>query len=88
MVHDRITDESELENIADVDLGLCSHAGDQGVDSVAHSPCHLHLATRIHHQVGYAAHQILTKADLRIHNAVCRDDLAAREVTQVRRHRR
>jgi hypothetical protein len=45
-------------------------------------------AARVHHRVGHAAHQVLAEADLRVHDARGRDELAGLEVAKVRGDRR
>ena len=50
----------------------------------AHRCGHLPLAAGVHHHVRDAAHEVLAEPDLRVHRAGRCDDLAGREVAQVR----
>ena len=59
----------------------------RAAERFAHRRGHQRGAARIHHRIGHAAHQILAEADLRIHDARGGDDLAARQIAQVRRDR-
>ena len=88
MMHDRVADERRLEDLLARDADLPRDVGDEAVDRGAHGVGHLLLAARIHHHVRDAAHQVLAEADLRIHHARGGDDLAARQVAQMRGDRR
>ena len=58
------------------------------VDRGAHGVGHLLLAAGVHHHVRDPAHQVFAEADLRVHDARRGDDLAARQVAQMRGDRR
>jgi hypothetical protein len=87
VVHDRIADEGQLQDLACVDPRLGRHLIDQHADRLAHRARHQGVAAWIHHDVADPAHQILTEADLRVHQAGRGQNLAARQVAQMGRDR-
>ena len=65
MMHDRIADEGQLEDLARVDAGFGGHLLDQSALSASRTAVVIPLAARVHHHVGDPAHQIFAEADLR-----------------------
>ena len=87
-MHDRIADEGRFEDVLRRHARLPRDVGGEVVDRGAHEVGQLLLAAGVHHHPRHAAHQVLAEADLRIHRAGGRHDLAARQVAQVRGDRR
>ena len=83
MMHDRIGNQSNSNHI----LGHCTDLGGALVNKLTEcfpdNPCHIGFSTGVHHDIGYPAHQILSEADLRIHDAVGGQHIACHQVTQV-----
>ncbi len=69
VVHDRIADEDQIEDVVAIDLRFGADLADQSVDRIAHRLGHRLAAVRVHHHVGDAAHQIFAEADLRVRRA-------------------
>jgi hypothetical protein len=88
VVHDRVADEGQLEDLAGVDPGAGGDLVDQHADCLAHRAGQLDLAARVHHHVADPAHQILAVADLRVHQPGRRQHLAARQIAKMRGDRR
>ena len=84
VMHDRIADEGHLENIIAATRASRATSAASAFSAARTAVGHLLRAARIHHGVGDAAHQILAEADLRVHGAAGRDDLAGCQVAQVR----
>jgi hypothetical protein len=62
---------------------------DQLVDAFPNDTGHaLRSFVRMHHDVGHAAHQVLAKPNLRIHDAAGLFDRTAREITKMCSDRR
>ena len=78
MMHDRVADQRDFQDLVALDAGLARGFADQRVHRLAHHARQLLVAARIHHHVGNAAHQVFAEADLRVHRPDCGDDLAAR----------
>ena len=76
MVHHRIADEDDLQNVGEFDLRFGRDLGGQRVQRLADDGGHFLLAARIHHHVGDAAHQIFAETDLRVHQAGGRHHIA------------
>ena len=87
VVHDRVAHDRQLEDLDALDAGPHRERGDQPVERLAHGRGHLAGALGMHHRVRHAAHQVLAKADLRVHHAVAGEDGAIGEVRQVARDR-
>ena len=87
VVHDRVAHEHGLDHILQITAGLRGHFLGELVDCVAHHTGHLHLASRIHHHIGDAAHEVFAKADLRIHDTRRGQHLSGGEVAEVCRNR-
>ena len=88
VVHDRVADDRELEDLDALDAGTHRQRGDQAVERLAHRDGHLAGALGMHHRVRDAAHQVLAEADLRVHDAVAGEDRAVGQVGQVAGDRR
>ena len=83
VMHDRIADQGDLQDLATRHTGLARGFANQRVHRLAHNARQLLVAARVHHHVGDAAHEILAEADLRVHRPDRRDDLAAHEIGEV-----
>ncbi len=83
VVHDRVADQRELEDLHALDPGPHRERGDQPVECLAHGRGHLAGALGMHHRVRDAAHEVLAEADLRVHHAVAGEDRAVGQVRQV-----
>ena len=83
MVHDRVPDEHDLEDVLAVDAGVVDELADQLVERGPHGGSELALAAGVHHHVRHPAHQVLAEADLGVHPPRARQHLAGREVAQV-----
>ena len=84
VVHHRVTDKNRIHDQILVNLGLGSDLGEQGIHALTHRAGHLLIAALVHHRIGNPAHQILTKADLWVHNTGRGDDFAADQIAQMR----
>ena len=69
VVHDRICDQRDLENIGDRARRLSAELSEQAVDGLPNRAGQQFGPLGVHHHVGHAAHQILAVANLRIHDA-------------------
>ena len=69
MVHDRIADHGDFENIGPRHARLFDDLANQRIDGAAHAARQFSLAARIHHDIGDPAHQVVAEADLRVHQA-------------------
>ena len=87
MVHDRIADKGDLQDLARVDPGLGRDLLREARDRLADGLGHLPVAAGVHHHVRDPAHQILAEPDLRVHQSGRGDDLAAGEIAEVPRDR-
>ena len=67
MMHDRVTDHRHLDNTLARNACLFDDFADEVIQRRTHRVGHLDFATRIHHHIGDAAHQIFAEADLRVH---------------------
>ncbi len=76
VVHDRIADEDDFQNIRELDLGFGGNLAGKRVQRLADGGGHFLLAARIHHDVGDAAHQVFAETDLRVHDAGRSHDIA------------
>ena len=88
VVHDRVADERQLEDLGPLDAGPHRQRGDEPVERLAHRGRHLARALGMHHRVRDAAHEVLAEADLRVHDAVAGEDGAVGEVGEVTGDRR
>ncbi len=86
MVHDRVPDHGERQDVRRVGAGVRAKLRGQLVHARPDHARQLALRAWVHHQVGHTAHQILAEPDLRVHGAGRRQDLPARQVAQVSRH--
>ena len=83
VVHDRVADHRELEDLDALDPGPHRQRRDEPVERLADGGGHLGGALGMHHRVRDAAHQVLAEADLRVHHAVAGEDRAVGQVGQV-----
>ena len=88
VVHHRVPDERDLEDVRPLDPGLLRELRGELGETAAHDARQLLLRARVEHHVRDAAHEILAEADLRVHLARRGDDLAAPEVAEVPGDRR
>ena len=54
VVHDRVADEDQLEDVVGVDHRLGGELAEQRVERAADGVGHLHVAALVHHDVGDA----------------------------------
>ena len=83
VMHDRVADEDQLQDLGALDAGLVGEAGQQAVERLADRLGHLLGALGMHHRVRDAAHQVLAEPDLRVHDAGAREDGAVGQVREV-----
>ena len=83
VVHDRVADERDLEDVVARDAGILRQLGRQLREAAAHGAGQLLLGAGVHHHVRDAAHQILAEPDLRVHLAGRGEHLAGGEVAEV-----
>ena len=84
VMHHRIADQHNLDDIISSKPSLFSRTGDQFLQPFNDRAGHFQMPARIHDAVRHTAHQILTKANLRIHRAGRRQHIACHHVTQMR----
>ena len=87
MLHDRIANDGELEDILNLNGDQRRHFLDELIHCATHYIDKFCLTARIHHDVGHSAHEVLAVADLRVHLARTRDHLPARQVAKMCGHR-
>mmetsp|Transcript_23292 Transcript_23292/g.40284 ORF Transcript_23292/g.40284 Transcript_23292/m.40284 type:complete len:292 (+) Transcript_23292:3707-4582(+) len=83
VVHHRVADKDRIDDQPLVDLRLGRDLGEQGVHPLADRAGHLSRAAGVHHAVTHPAHQVLAKADLRVHDARGGDHLSRNQVAQM-----
>ncbi len=83
VMHDRVPDEHDLEDVLAVDPGVGDELADQLVERGTHRGGELALAAGVHHHVRHPAHQVLAEADLGVHPSHARQHLTGREVAEV-----
>ena len=83
MVHDRVAHQHNFHDVSDVGICLLAHFFGELLKRRADGGGHFLFATRVHHHIGNAAHQIFTKADLRVHQACGRFNFACGEIGEV-----
>ena len=88
VMHDRVADDRDVEDLVAADAGVHRELGDQPVERLADGDRHLGRPLGMHHRVAHAAHQVLAEADLRVHHAVAGEDRAVGEVREVAGDRR
>ena len=86
-MHDGIADHGDFEDLLRCGAALLCRLAQQLSHRGAHRGGHLPLAAGMHHHVRDAAHEILAESNLRVHRAGRRNDLARREIADVRRNR-
>ena len=84
MVHDRIARQCQLDNIGQFDLRFACDFRQQALQGFTHRAGEVFFATRIHHHIGDAAHQVFAKANLRVHQAAGGQHIAIGKITQMR----
>ena len=82
-MHHRVADEGEIHDLARVDHRFRGELTDDGGDRLTYGKGHLLLAARVHHHIADPAHQIFTKADLRVHEAGRCHHLAGAKLDQM-----
>ena len=85
MVHDRVADKDQFIDRLGVHLGLGRDGLDQPVQRRAHGGGHFAVAAGVHHRIRHPRHQILAKADLRVHHPGRCQNRAVAQVAQMRR---
>ena len=88
VMHDRVADDRELEDLGPLDAGPVAERREQAVERLADRVGQLHLAALVHHHVAHAAHEVLAEADLRVHHPGAREDGAVGQVDEVAGDRR
>jgi hypothetical protein len=88
VVHDRVADEGELEDLVAGDSGLHRERGHEPVERGPDCRRHLAGALWVHHRVRDTAHEVLTEPDLGVHDAVAGENLAVGQVGEMARDRR
>ena len=83
VMHDRVADQRHLENVVTRHSRGFRELGCELGQAAAHDAGQLLLRPGIHHHVRDPTHQVLAEADLRVHLACRRENLAARQVAQV-----
>ena len=86
MMHDRIANQHNLDHIFCSQVGLFSRTGDQLLQPLNHGFVHFMVTARVHDAIGHPTHQILTKADLRVHRAGRGQHIARYHIAQMCRH--
>ena len=88
VVHDRVADERDLEDVVARDAGVVRELGRELREAAADRARQLLLRAGMHHHVGDAAHQVLAEADLRVHLTGRGEHLARVQVAEVAGDRR
>ena len=88
VVHDRVADDHDVEQLVGRLAGLAQQIGDQLVESGADARRQLLVAARVHHHVRDPAHQVFAEPDLRVHHPGSRQHLAGRQVAEMAGDRR
>ena len=70
VMHDRVADDRQLEDLGPLDAGPHRERGDEPVERLAHRGGHLSGTLGMHHRVRDPAHEVLAEPDLRVHHAV------------------
>ncbi len=83
VMHDRVADDRDLEDLAGRDPALDGQTGDQLGQRAADRPGHLAGALGMHHRVGDPAHEVLAEPDLGVHHPVRGEDRTVRQIGQV-----
>ncbi len=86
VVHDRVADDDQLEDVLTRGVGVRAELSHQLVETGADRGRQLHLAAGVHHHVAHPAHQILAKADLRVHRAGAGEHLAGVQIAEMPGH--
>ena len=88
VVHDRVADDRDLEDLVDREAGSFRQAGDERGQRGPNGFRHLPRTVLVEHRVGHPAHEVLAKADLGIHHPVGREDSTVPQVREVTGDRR
>ena len=83
VVHDRIADEDQLEDLVACGATLLAEPADEFVERRADCPGQLDLPSGVHHHVGDPAHEVLAEPDLGVHGPGGGECRAGRQVEQV-----
>ena len=83
MVHNRISNKGRIQDVSRVIAGLPTDFLCQLSNRSPHHLCHFLVAARVHHDIRYPTHQILTEADLWVHHARGSQDFTGRKITQM-----
>ena len=86
-MHDRVADKSAVEYVLNIAVSFLADLRYQFCQSLAYYARHLLFATRMHHHVRDAAHQIFAKPDLRIHPTNRGKRLAAGQLNKMHGNR-
>ena len=88
VMHDRIADERELEDVRRLDARLAREPRCELAQGTADRVRHQDRAAGIHHRVGHPAHQVFAEPDLGVHHSAGGDELAGLEIAEMRGDRR
>ena len=83
MVHDRVADNAQLEDITPIHSGLRDQLAEQVVEGASHHVGEPGGAVIVHHHVRDAAHQILAKSDLGIHHATRSENHPGQQIAEM-----
>ena len=80
-MHDRVANKHNFDNVVALKPRLFSRTVNQILQAAYHRGGHFTSTIRVHNAIGYPAHQIFTKSDLRIHRPgrgqhIARDHIA------------
>jgi hypothetical protein len=88
VVHDRVPDERDLEDVVAFDLGCVRELRGELREAAANDFRELLLGAGVEHDVRDAAHEVLAEPDLRVHLSCGCEHLTRPEVAQVSGDRR
>ncbi len=68
VMHDRVADDAEVEDVGRLDLGPQCQVRDEPVDGATDGPRHLGGPAFVEHRVADPAHEVLAEPDLGVHD--------------------
>ena len=87
VVHDRVADDDDVEQLVGGCIGLAQQIGDQLVERAADARRELLVASGVHHHERHPAHEVFAEPDLRVHHPGGRQHLTGRQIAEVAGHR-